>query len=130
LREFGVSACTDVTGFGLAGHLAEMLRASGVAATIWPDAAPVLPGALELLAQGVESTLAPENARAVPNLSTTPRERVLIDPQTSGGLLSGVPPERSAACLKSLLAAGITASIIGVVEDVSLDAPIIRFATA
>jgi selenide, water dikinase len=127
-RDHGVTACTDVTGFGLAGHLAEMLRASGVAATIRPDAVPVLPGALELLAQGVESTLAPDNARAVPNLSTAPRERVLIDPQTSGGLLGGVPSERSAGCLRALIAAGMTASIIGVVEDVSPDAPMIRLA--
>jgi selenide,water dikinase len=126
LRDHGVSACTDVTGFGLAGHLAEMTRASAVAATIWLDAVPVLPGALELAAQGVESTLAPDNARAVPNLSTEARERVLIDPQTSGGLLGGVPPERAAACLKALLAAGMTAAIIGVVEETSPDAPMIR----
>jgi selenide,water dikinase len=94
LRAHGVTACTDVTGFGLAGHLAEMTRASGVAATLWRDLVPVLPGALELAAQGVESTLAGENARAVPNLSAEPRERVLIDPQTSGGLLGGVPAGR------------------------------------
>src|SRR5258708_9457582 len=86
LRDHGVTACTDVTGFGLAGHLTEMTRASGVAATIWRNAVPVLPGALELAAQGVESSLAPDNARAVPNLSTEPQEGILIDPQTSGAL--------------------------------------------
>ena len=90
MRDHGVTACTDVTGFGLAGHLAEMTRASSVAATLWRDTVPVLPGAMDLLAQGVESSLAPENARAVPNLGTEPRERLLIDPQTSGGLLGGV----------------------------------------
>jgi selenide, water dikinase len=128
LREHGVTACTDVTGFGLAGHLAEMTRASGVAATIWRDAVPALPGALELAAQGVESTLAPENALVVPNLSTEPRERILIDPQTSGGLLGGIPPARAEACLRGLLVAGMTAAIVGVVEATSPDAPMIRIA--
>ena len=75
-----------------------MTRASGVAATIWRDAVPVLPGALELAAQGVESTLAAENARVVPNLSTEPRERVLIDPQTSGGLAGRGAAGRAQAC--------------------------------
>ena len=52
LREHGVTACTDVTGFGLAGHLAEMARASSVAATLWRETVPVLPGALELRGAG------------------------------------------------------------------------------
>jgi selenide,water dikinase len=128
LREHGASACTDVTGFGLAGHLAEMARASSVAATIWSDAVPVLPGALELAAQGVESTLAPENARAVPNLSTEPRERVLVDPQTSGGLLGGVQAAQAGDCLRAMIAVGVAAAIIGVVEETSPDAPMIRIA--
>jgi selenide,water dikinase len=128
LRDHGVTACTDVTGFGLAGHLSEMTVASNAAACIWRDAVPALPGSLELLALGVESTLAPENARAVPNLSTEPRERLLIDPQTSGGLLAGVPPARADACLRVLLAAGMSAAIIGVVEAPLPDAPMIRIA--
>jgi selenide,water dikinase len=126
LREHGVTACTDVTGFGLAGHLAEMTRASSVAATIWRDAVPVLPGALELAAQGVESTLAGENARVVPNLSTEAREWILIDPQTSGGLLGGVPAERAELCARALIEAGMTAAIVGVVEETRPDAPMIR----
>ena len=69
LREFGAVACTDVTGFGLAGHLLEMLRASGVGAVLWPDRIPALPGALELAAHGVESTLAPENRRLLPGIA-------------------------------------------------------------
>jgi selenide,water dikinase len=128
LRDHAVTACTDVTGFGLAGHLSEMTLASSVAATIWRDAVPALPGALELAAQGVESTLAAENARAVPNLSTDPRERLLIDPQTSGGLLGGVPQANAEACLRALTAAGMRAAIIGVVEETSPDAPMIRIA--
>jgi selenide,water dikinase len=126
LREHGLSGCTDVTGFGLAGHLAEMTQASSAAATIWRDAVPVLPGALELAAQGIESTLARQNGRVVPNLSSDPRERVLIDPQTSGGLLGGVPSGRAEACVRALIAAGMTAAIIGVVEETSPDSPMIR----
>ena len=61
----GATACTDITGFGLAGHLMEMLQASSVGAVLWTDAVPALPGALELAAQGVESTLAPQNRRAL-----------------------------------------------------------------
>ncbi len=64
LRAHGVTACTDVTGFGLAGHLGEMLRASGVGAALDPAALPALPGARELAAAGVASTLAPENRAA------------------------------------------------------------------
>ena len=126
LRDHAVSACTDVTGFGLAGHLGEMTRASGVAAVLWRDAVPVLPGALELLLLGVESTLAPDNRRAVPNLGTHPRERVLIDPQTSGGLLAGVAAEKAEECLKALRAAGMDAAIMGAVEEIRVGKPMVR----
>ncbi len=125
-REHGVTACTDVTGFGLAGHLGEMTHASAAAATIFRDAIPALPGALELAAEGIESTLAPENWRAAPNLNTEPRERLLIDPQTSGGLLGGIPRERAHACLAAMQAAGLAAAIVGVVEETRADAPMIR----
>ena len=68
LRAFGVIACTDITGFGLAGHLLEMLRASDVAGVLWPDQLPALPGALQLAGEGVESTLAPQNRRLLPGI--------------------------------------------------------------
>jgi selenide,water dikinase len=129
LRDHDVTACTDVTGFGLAGHLTELLIASRLAATIWRDEVPVLPGALELATQGIESTLVPENARMAPNLGAEPRERILLDPQTSGGLLGGVPPSRADACLRALNEAGMIAAIIGVVEATQPDAPIIRLGT-
>ena len=116
LREHGVTACTDVTGFGLAGHLTEMTRASSVAATLWPETVPLLPGVLELSGLGVESTLAPDNRRAVPDLGTSPRDCALIDPQTSGGLLGGIPAANAQSCLAALAAAGMTAAMIGVVE--------------
>ena len=116
LREHGAVACTDVTGFGLAGHLMEMLRASAAAAVLWLDRIPVLPGALELAARGIASTLAPENRRVLANAGTDARTELLFDPQTSGGLLAGIAPERAEACIAALHAAGMEAAIIGMVE--------------
>ncbi|HET6880218.1 MAG TPA: selenide, water dikinase SelD [Pirellulales bacterium] len=92
-EEFDVGGMTDVTGFGLAGHLLEMLRASGVAAKIDLRALPLLPGVEELVDHGVESTLAPAN-RAVEaemerpiSAAAAAAYAALFDPQTSGGLL-------------------------------------------
>ena len=108
-------AGTDVTGFGLAGHLGEMLNASDVAAVLWLAAIPVLPGALALAAHGVESTLAPDNRRVLGDL---PETALLVDPQTSGGLLLGLQADRAEACLLALRDQGLDAAIIGQVEPV------------
>ncbi len=116
LREFRASACTDIAGLGLAGHLVEMLRASGLGAVLWPDRIPALPGALELAAHGVQSTLAPENRHLLPGIELTPRTALLFDPQTSGGLLAGVAGDRARACVAALRAEGIAATIVGVAE--------------
>ena len=116
LMGHNAAACTDVTGFGLAGHLTEMLTASHVAAELWPEAIPVLPGARELAEQGVESSLAPDNARALAGMGRDALTAVLIDPQTSGGLLAGVSANRVEHCLIALREAGMTAAAIGVVE--------------
>jgi selenide,water dikinase len=114
------SAATDVTGFGLAGHLGEMLRASKCSAVLDLAALPALPGAVGLLARGVRSTAHPENARArramlvEPEAGTRPALDLLFDPQTSGGLLLGISPDRSAAMLAALREAGDAhAAIIG-----------------
>jgi len=120
------SAATDVTGFGLAGHLSEMLHASGVAAVLRLDAVPVLQGARALAAHGVESTLAADNRRVLAGLSSIPETAVLVDPQTSGGLLLGLPPQRAEACLQALRDAGLEAAIIGEVEPVRQGAGRIR----
>lgn len=100
LVEAGAHACTDVTGFGLAGHLAEMVRASGgVAVDIDLDALPVLDGAVELFAQGFASSLQPENLRArhliecMDRAAAHPKLPLLFDPQTAGGLLAAVPAD-------------------------------------
>ena len=118
LRAHGAVAVTDVTGFGLAGHLAEMLRASGRAAAVRPDAVPVLPGARELIARGVRSTLHPANEAAAGGAFDPEACPVLFDPQTAGGLLAGVPEDRTEACLGTLAAAGYAqAAVVGEVTS-------------
>jgi selenide, water dikinase len=110
------TACTDVTGFGLAGHLTEMLTASHLSAVLWPEAIPTLPGAMELAARGIESTLAPDNWKALPGGTSMGMAALLVDPQTSGGLLAGISPTRAESCLRQLRDAGHDAAVIGVVE--------------
>jgi selenide,water dikinase len=108
-------ACTDVTGFGLAGHLGEMLRASGVDAVLDLDALPLLDGAAELLEGGIESTLAPDNtdaARPFTAPSGHPAWRLLFDPQTAGGLVAGVPADKARLCLAALHAGGDAAAVV------------------
>lgn len=121
MRAHGVRAATDVTGFGLAGHLLEMLRASGVDARLDLDAVPLLDGALALSQDGIESTLKPDNEDASIGAVLAGAHSVrplLFDPQTAGGLLFGVPADRAAACLADLRAGPAPdAAIIGMVTD-------------
>ena len=119
LRRWGATGCTDVTGFGLLGHLVEMLQASGLAADLELAALPLLDGAEDCLSRGILSTLHPSNlayAQALAGHCSTlerPRERALFDPQTAGGLLAGIPPRHLDACLRSLQQAGYPAVCIG-----------------
>ena len=112
LRTHGASACTDLTGFGLLGHLVEMTKPSGVDAEIDLDALPILDGAAECAAAGVVSSLQPANLRlrrALRNQADAtghPNYALIFDPQTAGGLLAAVPGERADACLAHLRAAG------------------------
>lgn len=129
VREHGASACTDVTGFGLLGHLLEMTRASAMDAEIALGALPSLSGAPETLAAGIASTLAPENVRlrrAIRNLEAAARHPLyplLFDPQTSGGLLASVPADRADNCVEALRALGYAdAAVIGTVRPAS-DSP-------
>ncbi len=116
------TACTDVTGFGLLGHLMEMLRASDMDAVLDPEAIPALDGALPLFAQGIASSLHADNVAALAALDDVaeagPTASLLIDPQTAGGLLAGVPVAESASCLAQLLDLGYRAAVIGRVERV------------
>ena len=112
LREFGATACTDLTGFGLLGHLVEMTKPSGIDAEINLGALPLLDGALETVAAGIVSSLQPANVRlrrALRNqeaFAQHPRYPLIFDPQTAGGLLASVPAHRGNACVAALKALG------------------------
>ncbi|MEM9623372.1 MAG: selenide, water dikinase SelD, partial [Pseudomonadota bacterium] len=119
LLQHQARALTDVTGFGLAGHLGEMLRGAGVGVDLDLAAVPMYPGAIDLLANSPSSLqqanelalqdyvlaggLRPDNARL----------RLLADPQTSGGLLAAVPAAQLAACLQALQSVCVAATAIG-----------------
>ncbi|MEO7160958.1 MAG: selenide, water dikinase SelD [Polaromonas sp.] len=114
LREFGATACTDLTGFGLLGHLVEMTRPSGVDAEIDLGALPLLDGAQECVDAGIVSSLQSANVRlrrALRNQEAMlkhPRYPLIFDPQTAGGLLASIPAERAEACIAALRALGYT----------------------
>ncbi len=120
---FDVGSMTDVTGFGLAGHLREQLLASSVSATLRLDAMPLLPGVEELLEEEIESTLAPSNRSIEQEIGGAEKfghrseYRALFDPQTNGGLLVSVRASESADCVAWLQAEwGLPASEIGEVR--------------
>ena len=109
LAGYNANAVTDVTGFGLLGHLEEVLQASGVGAAVVRTAIPQLPGAAELLAKGIESTLAPANRLPDPSAPD-----IAADPQTSGGLLAAIPAASAEECVAALREAGYPhAAIVG-----------------
>lgn len=114
--EVGASACTDVTGFGLLGHLHELARAGGVSAVVQAGQVPVVEGTWELAAQGAISTGTRNNARylaecLVWDTEVTEQQRlVLCDAQTSGGLLIAVPRERREEMAAALQRAGCLAT--------------------
>ncbi|HPA17900.1 MAG TPA: selenide, water dikinase SelD [Verrucomicrobiae bacterium] len=118
--EHGASACTDVTGFSLLGHLMEMARDSGVDAEIAWDDVPLLPDVVEYAAQGIVPGATERNreacedrVRAAPDLDPIALD-VCFDPQTSGGLLIAVAEERADALLRALVESGVTgAAAIG-----------------
>ena len=118
------TAGTDVTGFGLSGHLMEMLEHAETSVEISLAALPVLEGALDAVRSGYLSTLDPENRRVAAHIGIGqnhagyPRYALLFDPQTAGGLLASVPGNRAGACLEALKAAGYAESaIIGTVRE-------------
>jgi selenide, water dikinase len=136
LASHGATACTDVTGFGLLGHLAEMLAASATAAAkigacLDPEAIPALDGALALFKRGLTSSLHGANASALAALApgaaeTYPAQAaLLVDPQTAGGLLAGVPAGHAAPCLDELRRLGYRAAAIGVVVASGAGGPLV-----
>lgn len=133
LRRFAAGACTDVTGFGLIGHLVEMTKPSGVDVEIDLAAVPLLDGARETVEAGIFSSLQPQNLRlrrAVRNadgMAGDPRYALLFDPQTAGGLLAGVAEDRADDCVAELRRRGYgRAAIIGRVLEGSDAAEPIR----
>jgi selenide,water dikinase len=121
--EQGAHALTDVTGFGLLGHLRNMTAASAVTAEVWSDSVPILPAARDYVAQGI----APGGTRA--NLKflldwvdfdseiTNEQKLLLSDAQTSGGLLAAVAPSAATEIQTRLVERGVTASIVGRIAD-------------
>lgn len=145
--EGGVAAATDITGFGLAGHLLEMCQQSEVSVDLYVDSLPLIPGAARQIQNGIQSSLYDENQAAVQDFvcigehlqgRSTPRDlyrgslddhvaalnspllklSAIYDPQTSGGLLMGVDAERADHVMAKLAAAGyLDAAIIGRVTE-------------
>jgi selenide, water dikinase len=129
MQEVGVHAATDVTGFGIAGHLHEMLEGSGCAGEIEFGTLPLFDDVLDYAADGVVPGRTAEviefaaaftdwTGRPAPTVPGSPiddlaRWRVLCDPQTSGGLLMAVAPQRADALRAALSARGVAAAAIG-----------------
>ena len=124
MQRVGVNAATDVTGFGLLGHLKSMVKGSGVAAEVSLSALPVLPGVRELLANGVAPGGTHRNVSSVNDVvswdsSLTDEDRLLLcDAQTSGGLLMSVPANKSDALIAALQDEGAPcAAVVGRITD-------------
>jgi selenide,water dikinase len=122
LRDHGARALTDVTGFGLFGHLAEMLRAARCDARVELEALRLLDGVADLANAGIRSSLDTANRGietridGVPS-SDDPRYIAGFDPQTAGGLLASVPAAHARACIEALHGAGYPAScVIGTLD--------------
>ncbi len=124
--EMGVSAATDVTGFGLLGHLGEMVYQSGVTVELYADEIPIFGEALDLIRQGVVSGAIERNKEyasqyvSIGGGVSEDLENLLYDPQTSGGLLMAIAEEKSESLLARLRDAGVEhASRIGKVVSKS-----------
>ena len=121
-KPFTVHACTDITGFGLLGHAAEMASTGATTLEIWADKVPMLSKAMELATMGIIPAGAYRNRDYVEPKLTVQGEHpqavldVLFDPQTSGGLLLSVKESDGAKLLQSLTEAGVTAAAIGTVK--------------
>jgi len=121
--EVGVDAATDVTGFGLLGHLRELCVGSGVGARLEAAAVPVIDGVRPLLAEGMVAGGTRRNhAFVAPDVDfgglPEPEQLLLADAQTSGGLLLAVPPERAERLLAACRERGtLVAAAIGVLTD-------------
>ena len=123
MAEVGANACTDITGYGLLGHLLEMCKGSNVSATIEFDAMPFMNGVFELAQDGVIPGGTKRNLEFVQDDISFAEHlaefqlHMLADAQTSGGLLMSVPPEKAEALVNALKSNGTLAShIIGEIQ--------------
>lgn len=130
MTDFPVNACTDVTGFGLLGHLKEMVLGSGIGVCIGAENVPILPGVRELAAANVVPGGTLTNLESVKEIVSwddgipAMTKIILSDAQTSGGLLISVPEVHATKMLKALHQAGVTeAALIGRFTE---ETPIIR----
>lgn len=114
----GAHAMTDVTGFGLAGHLLGICEASDCGAELDLDAIPLMQGALELSAKGTRSTIFNDNRTIAPDLPSGDKVDLLFDPQTAGGLLAAVARDTAQRLCEDLRHAGYPAVVIGRLTDV------------
>ena len=119
-----VTALTDVTGYGLVGHLGEILKSSNCGVTLNLDAVPILEDSESLMAKGHFSSLQASNEMALIDFELgngltplMPKVRMLVDPQTSGGLLACVPRKNGDNCLSMLRDLGYESEIIGSIEE-------------
>lgn len=124
--KYEVHACTDITGFALAGHALEMARGSGLVIQLDYAALPIYPNVLEMYKKGETTGSNGANRKLVdgkldlPSHLSAPQRELLFDPQTSGGLLLAVPEDQADALLRDLRQAGIAAAtIIGQAEACS-----------
>ena len=127
-RRAGVTAATDISGFGLAGHLGEMAQASNVDLEVDTRTLPALPGALALLGRGERSTSHAQNTRlpvaVEPQAAPGPRLELAFDPQTSGGLAIAIAPERVGSLVRDLRGQGLAAAtVIGRVRSAGAGSP-------
>ena len=117
----GVHACTDITGFGFAGHTSEMAVASNVTMVIDPDELPVIPGALAMAAHNTSGGMNTNKEHFMPGIEfraeiADPLRDVLFDPQTSGGLLLSVRAGSAHDAFEKLKNAGVSAYFVGSAE--------------
>lgn len=118
-----VHALTDITGFGLLGHLRNMTAASHVRAEVWAGEVPIIPAAMVYVSRGIAPGGTRANQKFLEEWVTydadveVPMRVLLCDAQTSGGLLAAVGPEEASRAVNELAAAGITAKIVGCIRD-------------
>ena len=124
----GANAATDVTGFGIVGHLMTMMRASGTTGRLVRSAIPTLPGVIELLSDGIAPGGTHRNLESCADFVSwgdkiqETDKLLMCDPQTSGGLLISIPSDSVDSLLNDLSGRGVSASVVGDVTAFNGDA--------